>query len=44
MTVSPDEPIAAATLTAQIASEEWHTYLSNRASWGAIVAGVVAAL
>jgi hypothetical protein len=44
MPVSPDEPIAAATSTAQIASEEWHAYLSNRASWGAIVAGVVAAL
>src|SRR5689334_18119833 len=44
MTVSPDESIAGATSTAQIASEEWHTYLSNRASWGAIVAGVVAAL
>jgi hypothetical protein len=44
MPVNPDEPIAAATSTAQIASEEWHAYLSNRASWGAIVAGVVAAL
>src|SRR3954467_6854691 len=43
MTVSPDEPIAGATST-EIASEEWHVYLSNRASWGAIVAGVVAAL
>jgi hypothetical protein len=25
-------------------TDEWHTYLFNRASWGAIIAGVVAAL
>jgi hypothetical protein len=25
-------------------SDDWHTYLFNRASWGAIIAGVVAAL
>lgn len=31
-------------LATEAASEEWHTYLFNRASWGAIVAGVVAAL
>src|SRR3954454_5564234 len=43
MAISPNEPTLAATAT-EIASEEWHTYLFNRASWGAIVAGVVAAL
>jgi len=43
MATSPNEPSAVAP-TAEIASEEWHTYLFNRASWGAIVAGVVAAL
>jgi hypothetical protein len=43
MIASPNEPIVGATST-EIASEEWHTYLSNRASWGAIVAGVVTAL
>src|SRR6201989_2532240 len=43
MPVSPNEPIVGATST-EIASEEWHAYLSNRASWGAIIAGVVTAL
>jgi hypothetical protein len=43
MPVSPNEPIVGATST-EIASGEWHAYLSNRASWGAIIAGVVTAL
>src|SRR3954454_10193885 len=43
MAISPNEPTLGATAT-EIASEEWHTYLFNRASWGAIIAGVVAAL
>jgi hypothetical protein len=43
MAISPNEPTLGATAT-EIASEEWHTYLFNRASWGAIVAGVVATL
>jgi len=33
---------SATTSTAPV--DEWHTYLFNRASWGAIIAGVVAAL
>src|SRR4051795_4250190 len=43
MAIRPDEPTIGSPAT-EIASEEWHTYLFNRASWGAIVAGVVAAL
>src|SRR3954447_1094726 len=43
MAISPNQPTVGATATG-ITSEEWHTYLFNRASWGAIVAGVVAAL
>ena len=43
MTVSPNEPTLGATAT-EIVADEWHTYLFNRASWGAIIAGVVAAL
>jgi uncharacterized membrane protein YeaQ/YmgE (transglycosylase-associated protein family) len=43
MAISPNQPTVGATATG-ITSEEWHTYLFNRASWGAIIAGVVAAL
>jgi hypothetical protein len=43
MAISPSEPTLGTTAT-EIASEQWHTYLFNRASWGAIIAGVVAAL
>jgi hypothetical protein len=43
MAIGPNEPTAGTPAT-ESASEEWHTYLFNRASWGAIVAGVVAAL
>lgn len=43
MAISPNEPTLGSP-AAEIVSEEWHTYLFNRASWGAIVAGVVAAL
>ena len=43
MAIGPNEPTVGATTT-ESASEEWHTYLFNRASWGAIIAGVVAAL
>jgi hypothetical protein len=43
MAISPNQPTAGAAATG-ITSEEWHAYLFNRASWGAIIAGVVAAL
>jgi hypothetical protein len=43
MAISPNEPTIGSPAT-EIISDEWHTYLFNRASWGAIVAGVVAAL
>jgi hypothetical protein len=43
MAISPNEPTTGSPAT-EIISDEWHTYLFNRASWGAIVAGVVAAL
>lgn len=43
MAISPNEPTIGSP-AAEIVSDEWHTYLFNRASWGAIVAGVVAAL
>jgi hypothetical protein len=45
---SDTSPVPPTTLDPAVASaaaaEEWHTYLFNRASWGAIIAGVVAAL
>jgi len=44
MAIAPDQPTTGATAPEMTASDEWHTYLYNRASWGAIVAGVVAAL
>jgi len=43
MAISPNEPTIGSPAS-EIVSDEWHTYLFNRASWGAIVAGVVAAL
>jgi hypothetical protein len=43
MAISPNEPASGPTSTGAV-SDEWHTYLFNRASWGAIIAGVVAAL
>lgn len=43
MAISPNEP-AGSPASAGTVSDEWHTYLFNRASWGAIIAGVVAAL
>ena len=43
MAISPNEPAGSPTSTGMV-SDEWHTYLFNRASWGAIIAGVVAAL
>jgi hypothetical protein len=44
MAIAPNRPTSGATAPEMTASDEWHTYLYNRASWGAIVAGVVAAL
>src|SRR4051812_3877735 len=44
MAISPNQPAGGGTTVTEIASDEWHTYLFNRASWGAIVAGVVTAL
>ena len=50
---NPLPPVRAASVTADVprqaainmaTTDEWHTYLFNRASWGAIIAGVVAAL
>src|SRR3954447_23679486 len=43
MAISPNQPTVGAPAT-EITLEEWHAYLFNRASWDAIVAGVVAAL
>lgn len=43
MAISPNEP-AGSPASAGTVSDERHTYLFNRASWGAIIAGVVAAL
>ncbi len=45
---SDTTPVPPATIDPSVASAtaaaEWHTYLRNHASWGAIIAGVVAAL
>ena len=50
MPVPPSDTTPASTVTVDpavastTAAVEWHTYLRNHASWGAIIAGVVAAL
>src|SRR5438105_49449 len=44
MIFPPNQPTGDAGAGGLVGSEEWHTYLFNRASWGAIIAGVVAAL
>jgi hypothetical protein len=44
MAIAPTQPPSGATAPEMTAADEWHTYLYNRASWGAIIAGVVAAL
>lgn len=44
MAIVPHQPAANVALAPAVAASEWHTYLFNRASWGAIAAGVVAAL
>ena len=38
MAIAPTQPPSGATAPEMTASDEWHTYLYNRASWGAIVA------
>ena len=45
MAITPAQPTAAdAAATAALVPDDQRTYLFNRASWGAIIAGVVAAL
>jgi hypothetical protein len=44
MAIAPNQPAEDVTSARMQDTNEWHTYLFNRASWGAIAAGVVAAL